>query len=441
MNSFYFASQLLRGKWLLEPLFLESQGAIVANYLNKYTEFQKQEPDLMAAFAIEAKSANGVRYSWYSGFDKAPEGSVAVIRIRGTLMKEDQDCGPIGMESIGEIIKSADEHHNISAIVLHIDSPGGTVDGTEALANIVKGTQKPTVAFIDGMMASAAFWIGSSADERMASTDTDEVGSVGVLSSFGDVQPYWEKLGVKFHTITASTSPDKVKMWEDVRAGKYDEYRKEVLDVIDAKFMNSVRENLPNIKDEHLTAKCYFARDVMGIMVDSIGTLEDAILRASELAQQKQNTAGSNGSQAQTQISNQKSMSKKYLKIQKALGSQDALELEADGGRTFTSEEMDSLETALAANSGEELQGQLDRANLDLQQANQTVADRDQTIAELNQQIADLKGSPAAKPASAPKSSDETGDGKPGPVVKENDDLYAGIEKVSQAYLGKGINE
>jgi ClpP class serine protease len=439
MNSFYLASQLLRGKWLLEPLFLESQGAIVANYLNKYTEFQKQEPDLMSAFAIDAKSASGVKYSWYSGFDKAPEGSVAVIRIRGPLMKEDQDCGPIGMESIGEIIKSADAHHNINAIVLHIDSPGGTVDGTEALASIVKGTQKPVVAFIDGMMASAAFWIGSSADERIASTDTDEVGSVGVLASFADVQPYWEKLGVKFHTITASTSPDKVKMWEDVRAGKYEQYRKEVLDVIDEKFMNAVRENLPNIKDEHLTAKLYFARDVMGIMIDSIGTLESAILRASELAQQ--NTAGSNGSQANSQISNQKSMSKKYLKIQKALGSPDALELEADGGRTFTSEEMDSLENALAANSGEELQGQLDRANLDLQQANQTVADRDQTIADLNQQIATLKAAPAEKPATAAASSDEPGDGKPGPVVKENDDLYAGIEKVSQAYLGKGINE
>jgi chromosome segregation ATPase len=203
--------------------------------------------------------------------------------------------------------------------------------------------------------------------------------------------------------------------------------------------MNAVRENLPNIKDEHLTAKLYFARDVMGIMIDSIGTLESAILRASELAQQ--NTAGSNGSQANSQISNQKSMSKKYLKIQKALGSPDALELEADGGRTFTSEEMDSLENALAANSGEELQGQLDRANLDLQQANQTVADRDQTIADLNQQIATLKAAPAEKPATAAASSDEPGDGKPGPVVKENDDLYAGIEKVSQAYLGKGINE
>ena len=440
MNSFYFASQLLRGKWLLEPFFLESQGAIVANYLNKYTEFQKQEPDSMAAFAINAKSANGVRYSWYSGFDKAPEGSVAVIRVRGTLMKEDQDCGPIGMESIGEIIKSADAHHNINAIVLHIDSPGGTVDGTEALASIVKGTQKPIVAFIDGMMASAAFWIGSSADERIASTDTDEVGSVGVLSSFADVQPYWESLGIKFHTITASTSPDKVKMWEDVRAGKYDQYRKEVLDVIDEKFMAAVKENLPNIKDDHLTAKLYFARDVMGIMVDSIGTLDDAILRASELSQQKQQTAGSNGSQANSQISNKKSMSKKYLKIQKALGSPDALELEADGGRTFTPEEMDSLETALADNSGEELQGQLNTANTSLQTANQTIAERDQTIATLNQQIVTLKGKPAEKPAAAATSSDETEDGKPGPVVKEGDDIMSGIEKVSKAYLGKEIN-
>ena len=93
-------------------------------------------------------------------------------------------------------------------------------------------------------------------------------------------------MGVKFHTITASTSPEKVKMWEDLRAGKYENYIKEILDPLDQKFMNTIRENCPNVEDKHLSGKTFFARDVMGVFVDSIGTLEDAILRAAELAEE-----------------------------------------------------------------------------------------------------------------------------------------------------------
>src|SRR5665811_396008 len=119
--------------------------------------------------------------------------SVAVISLDGALMKADQYCGASGMASIGETIKQADNHHNIKGIVLHVDSPGGTVDGTEALSSIIKNTSKPILTFVDGLMASAALWIGSSSDETMASTDTDEIGSVGVLMSFMDIQGYYEK--------------------------------------------------------------------------------------------------------------------------------------------------------------------------------------------------------------------------------------------------------
>lgn len=441
MNSLYIASSILRGKWLLEPSFAESQGAIVANFINKYTEFEHNKPDELTAFAvgIEAKNIAAARHSWYSGFDKAPEGSIAVIRIFGALMKNDQSCGPIGTESIGEIIKAADNHHNIDAIVLHIDSPGGSVDGTEALANVVKNTKKPIISFVDGLMASAALWIGSSADEVMASTDTDEIGSVGVISTFSDIQPYWEKLGIKFHSITASTSPDKVKMWEDVRAGRYDQYRKEVLDPIDQKFMDVIRQNRPSVKDEHLTGKIFFARDVMGVFVDSLGVLDDAIIRASELAQQS--NAGSNGSQASINNQNKSNMSKKYLKIQKAIGSQDALEVEADGSRTFSPDEMSAVEAALAANAGEELQGQLDTANKDLKAANATISERDQTIEQLQAEVAELKKDPAEPGAKVTNPVDDPEDDKDGPVVKEKDSMVSGIEKVSQAYLGKGLND
>lgn len=340
MTSIQLISAILRGKWLLEPNFAVTQGSVIASVLNRKTEVEEQEPDEFSAYAVSAQNITGVRYSWYRGFDKAPPKSVAVVSVSGPLMKEDQFCGPIGMATIGQIIKEAENHANIDAIVLSIDSPGGTVDGTETLANIVKSTQKPIVTFVDGLMASAALWIGSSADEIIASTDTDEIGSVGVLMSFADIQPYWEKKGVKFHTITASTSPEKVKMWEDLREGKYDTYIKDILDPLDEKFMNVIKENRPGVEDQHLTGKVFFARDVMGVFVDSIGTIEEAILRAYELANPEDEEDSENHQ-------NTKSM-KQFEKLNAALGV-DSLEA-VDESVSLNEEQLQALEDQLAAN-------------------------------------------------------------------------------------------
>lgn len=341
MQSVRFLSAILRGKWLVEPNFAYSQGSLIASILNNNIQVEEQKTDKFSAFAVSAKDIAGVKYSYYSGFDKAPKNSIAVISVKGPLMKDDQYCGPIGMSTIGQIIKSADAHHNIDGIVLHIDSPGGTVDGTETLADIVKGTKKPIISFVDGLMASAALWIGSSADEIIASTDTDEVGSVGVLMSFADIQPYWEKKGVKFHTITASTSPDKVKTWEDLRAGKYDEYIKDFLDPFDEKFMNTIRKNRPGVEDKHLTGKIFFARDVMGVFVDSIGTLEDAILRASNLSSSDSDDSNQNHTQ------NKKSM-KQFEKLNAALGV-DSLEA-VDEQVSLNEEQLQLIEDSLTSN-------------------------------------------------------------------------------------------
>jgi protease-4 len=295
MHPIRLVSAILKGKWYIDPEFAFAQGPLIAGLLNNQPTFmaitgeREELPPIAASVAAEeGGKIYGVRHSYKTGFDNAPVGSVAIIDVNGALMKEDQDCGPDGTATIGRIIKKADNHPNIIATVLVVDSPGGTVDGTEALAAIVKSTQKPVVTFVDGLMASAALWIGTSAREVIASTDTDEVGSVGVILNFADMRPVYEKQGVVFHTVVASTSPDKQKSYNDLRAGKYDDMIKEVLDPLDEKFMNAVRENRKDkgVEDRHLTGKVFFARDVMGVFVDSIGTIETAILRAAELAQE-----------------------------------------------------------------------------------------------------------------------------------------------------------
>lgn len=477
MHSRHLLSAILQGKWAIELGYAFAQGPVVANLLNQYVDFEKEEPDPLTGFAIQpGADAKRARYSYYDGFERAPAGSIAVIKVKGTLMKDDQWCGPAGTATLGEIIKAAGAHENIAAIVLHVDSPGGTVDGTEALGNIVKSVDKPVVTFVDGLMASAAFWIGSYGDEIIASTDTDEIGSVGVLLSFADIQPYWESLGIKFHKIVASTSPDKTKMFEDIRNGKYDNYVKEILDPLDEKFMNVIRENLPNIEDKHLTGNVFFARDLMNVVVDSIGTLDDAINRAAELARENnsnnedQNSAAENKKevksdtskstekakdipsgdatdkkQTSTEEQNNQSKNLKNMKqfkhVNAAIGV-DSLEA-VDDVVSLNEQQLEAIDNKLAADKSEELQGQLDAAGEKVKKHEATISERDATIKSKDEELAEkdaeidrLKGK-AEDTATAKAAGDDTDLDKAQAktVVKDDDDFATAVEKVKDEYL------
>lgn len=458
--NYQLAAAILKNKWAIEPNFAMNSAGLVADILagNIEVEANAEEQNKPVAIGIDARRRNSPNGTYtYYGWDDAPENSIALIKIQGSLMKNNQSCGPIGMAQIGERIKEADKNQNFVGILLQIDSPGGTVDGTQTLAEIVKNTQKPTLAFVDGLMASAALWIGSSADEVWASTADDEVGSVGVLMSFMDIQPYYESLGVKFHTITATPSTEKVKMWEDLRAGKYDAYRKEFLDPIAQTFIDAVKENRPGVEEEHLTGKVFLAKNSLGIFVDQIGKFEAALDRIYELTEEQNRAQGQTGSgQAANNYSPKITEMKQYKNVNAALGVE---QLEAhDGTVSLNEEQLEALDTQLAQDPDGELQGQIDSAtgtiaerdatiadlNAQVETANNTVAERDATIETLNAEIAELKGEAANNGAKVHVKNDgsKTKDASEGkPVTEKYDNPLEAIDEVAKEYLGKTIND
>lgn len=214
-----------------------------------------------------------------------PVGSVAVIPIRSEILKYDQPCGPRGTQSLLNDIKAADQNPNISSIVVIVDSPGGQVTGTDLLAEAINSSSTPIVAFIDGLAASAAYWIISGASKIIASSDLDRIGSIGTMLMAEDLRPALEQLGVKFHEVYASLSVDKNSDINQVLDGKYDQYRENVLDVINAKFLSTVKEYRPDLDDSALTGKIYFAPQAIELgLIDQIGSLHQAIEEAVTLA-------------------------------------------------------------------------------------------------------------------------------------------------------------
>ena len=136
--------------------------------------------------------------------------TIAVVMLTGPLMKASSSMsgGTSTVQARREIRKAASDP-NISAIMLAIDSPGGTVSGTADLAEEVKQANKikPVYAFIDDLGASAAYWVASQAEKIFANTNTAQVGSIGTLAVVYDMSAMAEKEGVK--ALVFGTGPLK----------------------------------------------------------------------------------------------------------------------------------------------------------------------------------------------------------------------------------------
>jgi len=134
---------------------------------------------------------------------------VAIIEINGPLAKNIDwfDRFVFGMFDYLDVqtaVKTALEDETVLGIVLALDSPGGTVNGVEEAAQAVFNArgQKPIVAFSSGMMASAAYRIGSAA-EQIIIGKTAEAGSIGVLMIHTDWSRLEERIGIKTTYLTA----------------------------------------------------------------------------------------------------------------------------------------------------------------------------------------------------------------------------------------------
>ena len=274
--NYRLTSAILKSVWAIEPLTALAYGAMISSLLNG-EEFEVPNAEIIQPFA---KARNG---NISNTFDEAEEGSAAIIPLKGTLMKSDQWCGPVGMETIGNWIKDAYDSRNIDAVIIDSDTPGGTVDGVESLSEIIENRNKPVVSFFDGMLCSAGEWITAPSDLTIAATPLSQIGSIGVMFSFADIQPYYEEMGVKFHTIVADQSKDKNQIFYDMLKGNYDGIKKEMLNPMAIAFQEHMEKFRPKSTENQRTGKVFFAKDVIGSLVDSIGNLDFAIEQALSL--------------------------------------------------------------------------------------------------------------------------------------------------------------
>jgi signal peptide peptidase SppA len=135
-------------------------------------------------------------------------GNTAIIPITGVIAKHTSQVNGISQaqgtscEEISANIDRALNNPKIQRLILHVESPGGSVGGVADLAAKIATTnkQKPVIAYVDDMADSAAWWLASQADKVYASRNA-EVGSIGVYTVLRDSSVLNEQMGVKYKIV------------------------------------------------------------------------------------------------------------------------------------------------------------------------------------------------------------------------------------------------
>jgi protease-4 len=229
---------------------------------------------------------------FYSNYDDAPAGSVAIISISGVMVREDTWCD-YGTQTIANQIRAAADHPNISSIILIANSGGGSVNSIWPLVDSILYALelKPIIGFIDDMCASAAYYVLSYLPLIIASNNISAwIGSIGVFWQLVNMQPYYEAMGFKFHNIYAPESTHKnLPVREAFDNNNEELIKNEVLSPLAIKFQEAVRQNRAGKLDESveglLNGKMFYAEDALKAgLIDQIGNFDTALQMAAQLS-------------------------------------------------------------------------------------------------------------------------------------------------------------
>ena len=210
-------------------------------------------------------------------------GNVAVIPISGPIVTESEESvfAPSGLAVSSRIvdkIKKAEEDVLIRAIIIEINSPGGSPVGSDEIAFAIEESKKPVVALIREMGASGGYWVAAPADVIVAHRNS-LVGSIGVIASYVEFPDLLTRFNITYNRLVAGKykdvgSPLK-KMKEDEEA-----LFQSLLDELYEDFISHVakhRKLEPEQVKELATGWIYTGRKAKELgLVDELGGMEKA---------------------------------------------------------------------------------------------------------------------------------------------------------------------
>lgn len=356
------------------------------------------EPENSVPFLVSVSSNRVIPFSNPDdlSFSEENDQYVFVLNVRGTILKHDAFCGPRGTRTLASRLARMDKEANVIGHIIITESGGGMAAAVPEMADAIQALTKPVVAWIDGMSASAAYYINSYCSHIMASRATDQVGCIGTLIQLQGY-PKFAKLedGSVVARIYADDATEKNDEYEAALEGNFKLIKERILNPHNEQFISDVKANRSGVLDEQLKGRTFNAGDLVGTLIDSIGSFNDAVELVRSLAKPL------TGSKEISNNNNSKQMAEltHLNNIQSVSGFETI-----DGQASFNEEQLNDINQELANGAiATERVAVLESENTTL---TETVSQRDARIIELESALEAAIGDNSDGSAGVKKDSD-----------------------------------
>ncbi|MGF1907281.1 signal peptide peptidase SppA [Aliivibrio salmonicida] len=270
-----------------------SQMTVELGLVDKLATRQEVRKDLITEFGSNGYDS----FKQISYYDYLPQvhpsiipdaKDIAVVVASGAIMDGTQRQGTVGGDSTAALLRQARDDDNVKAVVLRVDSPGGSAFASEIIRNEVDALQeagKPVVISMSSVAASGGYWISASADKIIAqpTTITGSIGIFGILTTF---EKGLEKMGIHSDGISTSpfngiglTRPLDKDVAQVMQLGIEHGYYRFI------KLVSDHRDMSLDAVDNVAQGRVWTGKDALEHgLIDQLGDFDDAVQAAAELA-------------------------------------------------------------------------------------------------------------------------------------------------------------
>ncbi len=278
-----------------------AQAAVAAGLIDRLSTRDEWRALLRQRFGVGGDDATGQegddglravgvsRYLSHVRSQPTPDGKVAVLVAQGSIVDGSGSPGSVGGDALARLIREVREDDSIKAVVIRIDSPGGSAWASELIRReleVTRAAGKPVIASMSSTAASGGYWIAAGADEIWAHP-VSLTGSIGIFAMIPNFSEPFERLGLTIDGV--ATGP---------LAGAFDP-RRPVEPMAAEAFQIAIEHGYRRFIDTVARARDMSPRDVELVaggqvwtgeaanklgLVDGLGGLNDAIAAAAARA-------------------------------------------------------------------------------------------------------------------------------------------------------------
>ena len=355
--------KIIISQWMLDPITANAASLVLADMIGA-ARLKAKYPDMEYEDDDDSRPTDYYHY-YITHRDNAaiPEGKyVSVVRLEGVMMRDEGWCQP-GTRDLAEWLKKGDADQRVLASILFVDSGGGASDSVRPLSDAITECKKPVLAFCDGYMCSAAYYAASYCGHIMANDPRNMVGCIGTMIQISDYPAKSkDEDGYMRVRIYADGSEEKNADYEAALEGNFKPIRENLLNPLAEDFRNAVKVNREKCKDDQLRGRTYFAQDVQGTLIDTIGDFHAAVDKA-------------------LKMTNLNIITMKGHENLQSLDTCRDLQM-VDGYVSLNGEQLADIDTAIGESKTEKALNDVNSA---------TIAEQQNTIAQLTQERDELK--------------------------------------------------